>query len=153
MKSTHANSVLNTSILRAEKTSWHLVHSECTMGVGIWGNLPNQNEYSVKTGRICRVFFFIFLFNHTHHGSCSSKIQSDQFRPSSHSLQTGQLWLRSQSIDAYTEVKYHILSLRLEIRWLLPGFSCRTGYGCKRSWFTHSTSPRRARFSSRALVE
>ena len=35
----------------------------------------------------------------------------------------------------------------------LPGFSCRTGYGCKRSWFTHSTSPRRARFSSKALEQ
>lgn len=35
---------------------------------------------------------------------------------------------------------------------LLPGFSWRTGYGCKRSWLTHSTNPKRARFSSKALT-
>lgn len=33
----------------------------------------------------------------------------------------------------------------------LPGFSCRTGYGCNSSWFIHSTKPRRALFSSKAL--
>jgi len=36
---------------------------------------------------------------------------------------------------------------------ILPGFSCRTGYGCKSSWLTHSTKPRRALFSSKALLK